>query len=278
MRASHPFGRSRSRSVVLGVRRPDVGALVEAGVADQLVDASDDPRGIADDHHAVRHVVHHHGAGADERVLADHDPGQDRRVRADPGEPAHGGPATALGVAGTAHRVWVVGERHVGADKDVVFDGDQLEEAPRVDAHPVADAVAELQHGVGPDRHVIAEHVVFSDRRALTRLQALADRAAGVHRGERPDRRVAADAELTLAEGGTARRLCPGCREAEDRSPRPAAHPVLSALPRGSASSSRPQRLAAQMGRAVSDDTTTLVRHARSVIERSLRGLERRHD
>ena len=153
------------------------------------------------------HVVHDHGARADKRVLAYHDPRQDRRVGADSGEPTHGGPATALGVAGTAHGVRIVGERHVGADKDVVFDGDQLEEAPRVDAHPVADAVAELQHRVGPDRHVIAEHVVFSDRRALARLQALAYRAACVHRRERPNRRVSADAELALTVGGTARRF-----------------------------------------------------------------------
>ncbi len=45
----------------------------------------------------------------------------------------------------------VVGEDHVRTDEDVVLDRDHLKEASRVDAHAVADAVAELEDGVRAD-------------------------------------------------------------------------------------------------------------------------------
>ncbi len=56
-------------------------------------------------------------------------PGRIVAVGADAGEAPHHGAALALLVARAVHRVRVVGEDDVGADEDVVLDGDHLEEA-----------------------------------------------------------------------------------------------------------------------------------------------------
>ena len=95
----------------------------------------------------------------------------------------------------------------LGPDEDVVLDGHQLEEAAAVDAHAAADAVAELEHGVGADADVVADDVVLADAGALAGLQAGAEGAAGVDGGERPDDGAGADGERELALAGAPRRL-----------------------------------------------------------------------
>ena len=138
--------------------------------------------------------------------------GKDRAVGADARQAAHGGAALAVLVARAPHRVRVVGEDDVGPHEHVVLDGHQLEEAAAVDAHAAADAVAELQDGVGADADVVAEPVALADAGALAGLEARADDAAGVDGRERAHDGAGPDGERTLALPGAPRRLADDAR------------------------------------------------------------------
>src|SRR5207302_4051273 len=81
----------------------------------------------------------------------------------------------------------------------VVVDLRELEEAPGVHAHPRADAIAEFERRVRPDRNVVADDVVLADRGALPGLETRADARPGVDRRERTDHRAGIDDELELA-------------------------------------------------------------------------------
>ena len=144
------------------------------------LDVLDHPGRVADDDGPRRDVVDHDRAGPHESVLSDDHARQDGHVGADAGQTAHHGAALAVFVARTVHGVRIVGEDGVGAHEHVVFDGHHLEEAAGVDAHPAADAVAELQDGIGANGDVVAHDVVFADAGALAGLQAIAEGAAGI--------------------------------------------------------------------------------------------------
>src|SRR5712692_164175 len=142
---------------------------------------------------------------ADKCILADLHAGQDRAVRSQPGPAPDGRALHALQVRGA---LWmgVIGEDDVRADEHIVLEGHELEEAPGVDAHARAEAVAELERRMRADGNVVAQHVVLADRCALSGLEARADRRTGIDRGERTDDRVRADDQRELALLLSARR------------------------------------------------------------------------
>src|SRR5438093_3622646 len=181
------------------VLEPRVGVGVDADEAREIADVVLElDRGIARPHRTRRHFVPHDAARADERVLADLGAGQDRAVRSDAGAPADDAALDAVEV-GRALGMRIVREHDVRSEKHVVVDLRQLEEASGMDAHPRADAVAELERRVCPHRDVVADHVVLADRGALAGLQARADPRPGVDRGEGTDDGARADDELELA-------------------------------------------------------------------------------
>ena len=67
------------------------------------------------------HVVGDHGAGGDERLLADLDAGHEHGAAADPAGAPQGRAAQLLVGGVAAHRV-VVGRHRARADEDVVLD------------------------------------------------------------------------------------------------------------------------------------------------------------
>ena len=81
-----------------------------------------------------------------------------------------------------------------------------------MDAHAVADAVAELENCARADADVVADLVALADARALTGLQAGAEGAPRVDSGERPYDGAGADGERTLALAGAPQRLADDAR------------------------------------------------------------------
>ena len=68
-----------------------------------------------------------------------------------------------------------------------------------MDAHARAEAVAELERCMRPNRDVVAKNVVLADRRALSGLKTRADRRAGIDRREWADDGIRADHERKVA-------------------------------------------------------------------------------
>src|SRR3972149_3136101 len=136
----------------------------EAGqVADVLLDLD---RGRSGDHAAGTHLAPHDAPRAHQGVLPYLYPGKDGRVRADPRAPADLRAAHAVEVR-RALRGRVVREHDGRPEEPPALDRGELEEAAGVDPHAAADAIAELEGGVRPDRDVVPHDVVLPDRRAL---------------------------------------------------------------------------------------------------------------
>src|SRR2546421_7033660 len=181
------------------ILEPRVGMRVDADKAREIADVLFELHGwIPGPHRPRRHCVAHDASRADERVLADLHTGKDRAVASDTRPATDDAAPHAFEIRRTL-RVRVVGEDHVRAEKDVVVDRRELEKATGVHAHARTDAIAEFERRVRSDRDVVADDVVFADRRALSGLQARTDTRAGVDGRERTDHRAGTDDELELA-------------------------------------------------------------------------------
>src|SRR5690242_5275151 len=100
-------------------RAPHVRSLVEALEADELVHALDAYRWAAGDDRTRFDILGHDAARTDERAGPDAQPRQDGRVGADADVILDRRAEHALQVA-RADRVRIVGEHHVGREKDSV--------------------------------------------------------------------------------------------------------------------------------------------------------------
>src|SRR5438270_7300117 len=150
------------------VAQPRVRVRVDADEAGEVADVVLElHRWVAGPHRPRRHRVTDDAPGADERVLADLDPRQDRAVRADARAAPDDAAFDAVEIGG-ALGVGVVREHDVRAEKDVVFDVGQLQKAAGVDANARPDAVAELERRMGADRGGGASRVVLAGRPVLT--------------------------------------------------------------------------------------------------------------
>ena len=138
---------------------------------------SDVPPRHADDEREIRNVAVDHGAGADERELADRDAAHDRAVGAERRAAPDDRVAVFALALDCAARVVDVGEHHARTAEDVV-----LERHVVVDGDVVLDLDVVADHDAVADEDVLAERAVAPDAGA----------AADVH--PVPDSRAVADA------------------------------------------------------------------------------------
>jgi hypothetical protein len=146
-------------------------AVLTCTVRDTMSDAS----GIPGHNDARRHVVRDDRTGADHRPLADLDPGEQGRVRANRRTCTHGGSREAFRVL-AAPREGIVRERHVRPDEHVILE---------------SDAVPQLYaalHG-----HAVSDHDVVLDEHVVADVAVTPDDGAGKHVRERPDARARAN-------------------------------------------------------------------------------------
>ena len=101
--------------------------------------------------------------------MANRNSRQEGGIRANGGSLSHQRAQELAGVT-LAARIRIVGERRIGADENIVFDG---------------DSVPELHTAL--DRHSVADmHIVF-DERLIADIAVRADDSAWQHVGKRPD-------------------------------------------------------------------------------------------
>ena len=134
-------------------------------------------RGVTDHHCIVRHVLSYHGAGTDHCPLANCEPGQDHRAGADRRAAADGRDRAFERL--TAAREWVIGERRLGPDEDVVLDPKAVpQKHPGFDRDPIADDHVVLDVGVIADVAVVPDHCSGHHVRERPYPGARADRVA----------------------------------------------------------------------------------------------------
>src|SRR2546430_15874613 len=128
-----------------------------------------------------RDIGRHHGARADERVLAEGHTAHDRRVRSDGRAPLY-----QRGAILVLARHVAAGSRHVGEHagrpaEHVVLEGDALVNRHVVlNLHVVADARAGHHHHVLPEAAALADDGAGHDVAKVPDLRILADPGAGV--------------------------------------------------------------------------------------------------
>src|SRR5690348_7138037 len=130
-------------------------------------------------HQAVgRHIRRHHGARADEGVLAEGGAADDRGVRADRGAPPHPGLPVLVLPGHVAPRVEHVGEHARRPAEHIV-----LEVHAFVDRHVVLDLHVVADRGARHHHDVLAEARALADHRALHHVTEMPDLGAGADDG-----------------------------------------------------------------------------------------------
>ncbi len=166
-------------------------------------------RRVADDDHARRHVLRHHRARADERLLADLDPGAEDRSTAHASAAANGRPLHQLMTPLRSTHEVVVRRDDARRDEDVVLERRvgrdvrlRLDLGQRPDRRVVLDEGTAAEHDVVADRHTLAH------ARLVTENHPRADPRAGEDDGSRGDDRSVPDLgrRQRLALGRRARR------------------------------------------------------------------------
>src|SRR6266568_3981014 len=189
---------------------PDIRPFEITLEAHELVDVLDANGRVARDNDAGLDRLGHDASGADERSGADANAGKYRGVGADAHVILHRGAEHAVEVA-RAHRVRVVREDDMRAEKHSCAERDVLQEAAAVDSRPAADAVSRLEHRVGADAAVVADHVVLADERAVAAVEPIADDGSGIDDRAGADHAAGADHRLQLAWLLAPRRLADDC-------------------------------------------------------------------
>ncbi len=166
-------------------------------------------RRVADDDHARRHVLRHHRSGADERLLADLDPGTEDRSTAHASAAANGRPLHQLMTPLRSTHEVVVRRDDARRDEDVVLERRvgrdvrlRLDLGQRPDRRVVLDEGTAAEHDVVADRHTLAHAGL------VTENHPRADPRAGEDDGSRGDDRSVPDLgrRQRLALGRRARR------------------------------------------------------------------------
>lgn len=180
-------------------------------------DSFDHAGRVAHDDRIGRNIFHNHGAGADECALADYDPGEKSRVRADLGAPLDDGAAKPLLRVGGA-RIASVGSDDVGAEPAVIFEYGILgDKDVGVEAHAIADLDMMLDDGMRPDAHVVANLILFADQYTVPGLETVADAVPGVDDGVRTEYRACAEASFQFTRLAAARGLAEHAKVADAR-------------------------------------------------------------
>src|ERR1700694_4417802 len=205
MAACGAFRSTRGSFPSMRLRRsPDIRPLVKALEADQIGDGLDPNRRVARDHSAGFDVLGDNAAGTDQGAGADPQAGEEGRIGADADVILDCRAQHTLEVTRT-HGVRVVGEHDVWPEEHAVAQSRGFEKAAAMDTRSAADAITDLQHGVGADAAIVPDDVVLADEGPMAAVEPVADNRAGIDHGSRANGAARAAYRLQLARLGSSR-------------------------------------------------------------------------